>query len=60
MYYLIQHAPIRWPDKQKHGIEVSEEAKDLISNVNKNELLFSCCKKIERKDLARKMMRMKS
>jgi hypothetical protein len=33
MYYLIQHAPIRWPEKDKHGIEVSPEAKDLISRV---------------------------
>ena len=33
MYFLIQHAPIRWPDKEKHGIEVSEEAKDLISKL---------------------------
>lgn len=39
MYYLIQHAPIRWPDKERHGISVSEEAKDLISKV-KN-LIFS-------------------
>lgn len=30
MYCLIQHAPIRWPEKQKHGIEVSNVAKDLI------------------------------
>ncbi len=34
MYYLIQHAPIRWPDKEKHGISVSEEAKDLITRVS--------------------------
>jgi len=33
MYYLIQHAPIRWPDKEKHGIAVSEEAKDLITRL---------------------------
>ena len=33
MYYLIQHAPLRWPDKERHGISVSEEAKDLISCV---------------------------
>ena len=33
MYYLIQHAPIRWPEKAKHGIEVSAEAKDLISKM---------------------------
>lgn len=33
MYYLIQHAPIRWPEKAKHGIEVSANARDLISKV---------------------------
>eukprot|EP00347_Sterkiella_histriomuscorum_P024519 403330825 len=33
MYYLIQHAPIRWPEKERHGISVSEEAKDLISRL---------------------------
>ena len=33
MYFLIQHAPIRWPDLQRHGISVSEEAKDLISRL---------------------------
>jgi len=31
MYYMIQNAPIRWPDAQRHGIDVSEEAKDLIT-----------------------------
>ena len=30
MYYYIQHAPIRWPEKEKHGLSVSEEAKSLI------------------------------
>jgi serum/glucocorticoid-regulated kinase 2 len=34
MYYFIQHAPIRWPDKEKHGLSVSEEAKDLITKVS--------------------------
>jgi len=34
MYYLIQNAPIRWPEKAKHGFEVSENAKDLISKVS--------------------------
>lgn len=33
MYYLIQHAPIRWPEKAKHGIEVSANARDLISKM---------------------------
>ena len=35
MYYLIQHASMKWPDKVKHGIEVSDEAKDLVTKVNK-------------------------
>ena len=26
MYYLIQHAPIRWPQKEKHKIDNSPEA----------------------------------
>ena len=39
MYYLIQHAPIRWPEKDRHGIEVSPAAKDLITKVSK--LLWS-------------------
>lgn len=33
MYFLIQNAAIRWPDKERHGISVSEEAKDLINRV---------------------------
>ena len=33
MYYFIQHAPIRWPDREKHGLSVSEEAKSLISGL---------------------------
>lgn len=33
MYYLIQNAPIRWPNKTKHGIEVSKEAQDLINKM---------------------------
>lgn len=33
MYVLIQQAPLRWPDPVKHGITVSEAAKDLISRL---------------------------
>jgi serum/glucocorticoid-regulated kinase 2 len=33
MYYFIQTAGIRWPDREKHGISVSEEAKSLISGL---------------------------
>ena len=33
MYNLIQQAPIRWPQKDKHGIEVSKDARDLISRM---------------------------
>ena len=31
MYQLIQQAPLRWPDPQKHKINVSDDAKDLIN-----------------------------
>lgn len=34
MYYFITHAPIRWPDKERHGLSVSEDAKDLITRVS--------------------------
>jgi hypothetical protein len=34
MYNLIQHAPIRWPQSEKHGIEVSRDARDLITKVS--------------------------
>lgn len=33
MYFLIQNAPIRWPDYKKHGIAVSDDAKDLITKM---------------------------
>jgi hypothetical protein len=33
MYFLISHAPIRYPDPNKHGINVSKEAKDIINKV---------------------------
>lgn len=33
MYHLIQQAPIRWPNLDKHGVEVSADAKDLISKM---------------------------
>lgn len=33
MYLLIQQAPLRWPDPVRHGINVSEEAKDLITKL---------------------------
>ena len=39
MYFLIQHAPIRWPDQQRHGLSVSDEARDLITKVR---MLPSC------------------
>jgi glycine cleavage system H lipoate-binding protein len=38
MYYLIQHAPIRWPQKEKHKIDISPEAQDLIGKVSQYEL----------------------
>jgi len=30
MFMNIETSPVRWPDKQKHGVSVSPEAKDLI------------------------------
>lgn len=30
MYFLIKESPVNFPDPQKHGIEVSNNAKDLI------------------------------
>ena len=33
MYQLIQSAPLRWPDPVKHGISVSDNAKDLITKL---------------------------
>ena len=33
MYQLIQQAPLRWPDPKKHGISVSDNAKDLITKL---------------------------
>lgn len=33
MYLLIQQAPLRWPDPVRHGINVSEDAKDLITKL---------------------------
>jgi hypothetical protein len=33
MYYLIENGSIRWPDPAKHGITVSDEAKDLIEKL---------------------------
>jgi len=33
MFKNIESGPIRWPDSVKHGISVSNEAKDLITRV---------------------------
>ena len=33
MYQLIQQAPLRWPDPVKHKINVSDDAKDLITKL---------------------------
>ena len=35
MFLNIEKAPIRWPDKVKHGISVSSVAQDLIMKVTK-------------------------
>lgn len=37
MFLNIENAPIRWPDLNKHGIGISEVAKDLITKLlNRN------------------------
>lgn len=33
MYHLIQNAAIRWPNKDRHGIEVSPHARDLVTKM---------------------------
>ena len=33
MYFLIKEAPIKYPDPEKHGIQMTEEAKDLINKL---------------------------
>jgi len=33
MYQLIQQAPIRWPDAERHKISVGDDAKDLITRL---------------------------
>lgn len=33
MYFLIKESPVNFPDPQKHGIEVSPLAKDLIKKL---------------------------
>lgn len=33
MFLNIESAPIRWPDKSKHGVSVSTVAQDLISKL---------------------------
>ena len=40
MFLNIQKAPIRWPDKAKHGISVSIVAQDIIMRVH---LLYPNC-----------------
>jgi hypothetical protein len=35
MFLNIEQAPIRWPDKAKHGISASPQAQDLILKVGK-------------------------
>ena len=33
MYYLIETGAIRWPQKERHGFQVSPVAMDLISKL---------------------------
>lgn len=42
MYYLIENGDIKWPDAARHGITVTDDAKDIIMkllNKNKNKRL---------------------
>ena len=50
MYFLIKSSQIRWPDKEKHGIVISDEAKDLISRVNMYLFMFSYWKRTRTRD----------
>jgi serine/threonine protein kinase len=34
MYLLIKRTDVKWPSQDRHGVEVSKEAKDLISKVS--------------------------
>ncbi len=61
MYQYIQYAPIRWPDKERHGLSVSEEAKDLITRVSQtSSYKYSYLIKTESKGLGRRMTWMRS
>lgn len=33
MYHLVEHGPIKWPNKEQHGFEISKEAQDLIEKL---------------------------
>mmetsp|Transcript_25794 Transcript_25794/g.25076 ORF Transcript_25794/g.25076 Transcript_25794/m.25076 type:complete len:96 (-) Transcript_25794:284-571(-) len=33
MYHLVEHGPIKWPNKEQHGFEVSAEAQDLVTKL---------------------------
>lgn len=33
MYYLIESGPVRWPQKDKHGFEITKNAEDIISKL---------------------------
>ena len=43
MFLNIESAPIRWPDREKHGINVSAEAQDLIMKVIIQRLCHDFC-----------------
>ncbi len=51
MYLLIKRTDVKWPTLSKHGVELSREAKDLISKVtiNKFENFTASDKRQERK-----------
>jgi serine/threonine protein kinase len=33
MYYLIENGELKWPQKKKHGFEITPQAQDLISKL---------------------------
>ena len=43
LYKAIAEAPVKYPDPVKHGIKISEEAKDLINKVSSEESYASSC-----------------
>ena len=41
MYLLIKRTEVKWPSMERHGVKVSDDAKDLITKVKNVNLLCS-------------------